>query len=450
MKPTEVAAGRFEIVSISDPAAIDALTWQSAIDTYRNAFAREPYEEEFTESEAETNLKFLLEQGGDLVLGTLGKRAIALAGGYSKPDGTYYVEELAVSPNEQGNGYGRLTLDALLRVAERRNPERYEIRTTARNSKAIPLYQSVGFVPEMGNEVVAQTRQGGAIGIDERVYLSRPPLPEQERLGTLKRIAVAYPSGNTTAVVFDQLLDSDRKLLNNRIMATWKDQRPDQSEVEQCCFVTLPRNPRALVRVEMFGGEFCGNATRSVVWLLTKGQNYSGLIEVSGVDRPLAFGVQDGEVTVEMPLPESGKFTQTVEEGSLVQLDGIAQLVVTEPSGSQTPRQLLTELLRTNKYGVADQPAVGVSYYDELSGKAEFCVWVRDVDTVFDETACGSGTCAIGVATAERMKQSVRLNVVQPSGESISSEATYENDKVSKSTIAGTAAVLFDGEFKLS
>ena len=450
MKPTEVAAGQFEVVSISDLATIDPLTWQSAINTYRDTFARKPYEEDFSPEDAETALSFLLEQGGDLILGTLGKRVIALAGGYTKSDGTYYIEELAVSPEEQGNGYGRLTLDALLRGAAPRSPERYEIRTTARNSKAIPLYQSVGFVPEVGNEVVAQTRQSGSIALDERVYLSRPPLPEQERLSTLKRVAVAYPSGNTTAVVFDQLLKSDRKLLNDQLMDTWKTQRPDQTEVEQCCFVTLPRDPKALARVEMFGGEFCGNATRSVAWVLTKGQDYNGLIEVSGVDRPLAFSVKDSEVLVEMPLPTSKELVRTVDEGSLVQLEGIAQLVITEPLESQTSRQLLTSLLRSNKYNLADQPAVGVSYYDNLSGKAEFCVWVRDVDTIFDETACGSGTCAIGAAKAAKTKRSAKLNIVQPSGESISTEATYEDGKVSNSTIAGEVAVLYDGELKLS
>ncbi len=412
MKPTEIMADQFEVVSISDPATLDQQTWQNTVATYQQAFAREPYNEAFSADDAESALRYILEQEGDLLLGTLDNTAISLAGGYSKPDGTYYIEELAVLPGEQGNGYGRLTLDALLEAAKRRQPERYEIRTTAKNKKAIALYQSVGFETETGAEVVAQTRQCGGIELDERVYLSKPPLAEQERLGALKRVAVASPSGNTTAVVFDQLLDQDRKRLNDSLMASWKARSPEQSEVEQCCFVTIPQNPAAVARVEMFGGEFCGNATRSVAWLVSKGQNYKGLIEVSGVDRPLEFGIENGEVAVEMPLPKGGNLLELVDEGSLVQLDGIAQLVTTDLPDGQTPRQLLGGLLQANKYQLAYQSAVGVSYYDRTSGKAEFCVWVRAIDTVFDETACGSGTCAIGVALAARAKNSVKLGVV--------------------------------------
>ncbi|HEU4966689.1 MAG TPA: GNAT family N-acetyltransferase [Candidatus Saccharimonadales bacterium] len=447
MKPTEPAAGQFEVVSISELATLEKPTRDSAIETYRQAFAREPYNEAFTTEEAEGALEYILEQKGDLVIGKLGTKAVALAGGRRKADDTYYIEELAVAPEVQGKGYGRATLTRLLETAKAPS---YEIRTTVRNEKAISLYTSSGFTEESGTEVVAQHRQDGRLALDERVYLSKPPLPEQERRDKLKRAVIAYPSGNTTAIVFDQFLDGDRKKLNEQVMQTWKALKPEQPEIEQCCFVTLPRNPNAVARVEMFGGEFCGNATRSVAWLITKGQDYRGLIEVSGVERPLEFSVKDGQVAVEMPLPEAAELVQSVPEGSLVQLDGIAQLVVTNPKDVQTPRQLLTDLLRTNKYGLADQPAVGVSYYDEPSGKAEFCVWVNAIDTIFDETACGSGTCAIGVAESAKTQQPVELTVVQPSGESIRTETQYANDAVTKSFISGEVAVLYDGELKLS
>lgn len=266
----------------------------------------------------------------------------------------------------------------------------------------------------------------------------------------IKRAAIVYPSGNTTAVVFDRLLNSDRKLLNKRIMVAWRQQSTDQPEVEQCCFVTLPRNPEAVARVEMFGGEFCGNAARSVIWLIAKGQDYQGCIEVSGAYQPLEFSVRNGQVTVAMPLPKDKKLARPIIEGTLVQLDGITQLVVTEPKDGQTARQLLTRLLQANKYRLADQPAVGATYYDQASGKAEFCVWVKEVDTIFDETACGSGTCAIGVALAARTKQSTKLNVMQPSGEVIHTEASYGPGTVTASFITGGVTVLYDGVLVLS
>ena len=270
----------------------------------------------------------------------------------------------------------------------------------------------------------------------------------------LKRAAVVYPSGNTTAVVFDQMLNSDREDLNSRVMSAWKNRASGQPDVEQCCFVTQPENKGAVARVEMFGGEFCGNATRSVIQLITEGKDYQGMIEVSGVNRPLKFTVRDSVITLEMPLPQDGKLVTQVNEGTLVQLDGIAQLVVTDTAiqQSQNPRELLNQLLEQNRYGLAQQPAVGVTYYYRLTNNAEFVVWVKEVNTVFDETACGSGTCAIGVASALDTKQNQKIEVAQPSGERITTEAAFdkESGQVVASNIAGKVSVLYDGELGLS
>jgi histidine racemase len=450
MKSTEISAGQFEVVSISDLDSLDTATLGSAVMTYQQAFEQPPYCESFTDDEATGALRSILEKEGDVVLGKIGGEVVSLAGGYTRPDGVYFIEELAVRPSLQSAGLGRKTLRVLLGTEQAVAAERLEIRTNVEN-KAVSLYESESFEQEAGTVVVAQNRQDGRIGSDERVYLSKPPIDPAERLKELKRVVVAYPSGNTTAVVFDQLLSSDRERLNADVMQAWGRKRPGDQEIEQCCFVTLPKSSEAIARVEMFGREFCGNATRSVVWLLTDGKDYEGLIEVSGAPRPLEFAVKDSEVSVEMPLPESGRLVTEVDEGSLVQLDGIAQLVVTEGDLRErlSPREMLTRLLAENAYGLAAQPAVGVSYYDQISGKAEFSVWVNNVKTIFDETACGSGTSAIGIALASESKRSVELPVVQPSGESIKTTALYESGSVKKSRIAGNVAVLYDGSLSL-
>jgi diaminopimelate epimerase len=99
---------------------------------------------------------------------------------------------------------------------------------------------------------------------------------------------------------------------------------------------------------------------------------------------------------------------------------------------------------------LADKPAAAVSYYDPISGKAAFCVWVNEVDTIFDETACGSGTSAIGIAVAVMRGASVELPVVQPSGETITTKAIYSAGTITKSFITGKVKVLYDGELKLT
>lgn len=273
---------------------------------------------------------------------------------------------------------------------------------------------------------------------------------ELEPIQRLERLVVAYPSGNTTAIVFDALPDYDPKALNGQILQAWMSQYPNQPEIEQCCIITQPRDSDAIARVEMLGGEFCGNATRSALWLLTNGKPRAGLVEVSGVDRPLIFGVRNKEVSLEMPLPRNGELVRRVKEGLLVQLDGITQLVATEPQNDQTPRQLLTSLLQVDKYRLGQQPCVGVTYYDPTTGKAQFCVWIKAVDTIFDETACGSGTCAIGVAQVWETRKSAVLEVIQPSGEIIRTEATYRPEGVDRSFIAGGVKILYDGALGLT
>lgn len=274
-----------------------------------------------------------------------------------------------------------------------------------------------------------------------------PPTAE----GVLLHMAVAYPSGNTTAIVCDQLLSADRRLLNESIMRSWKAASPGLPEIEQCCFLTPPAsNPDAVARVEMFGGEFCGNATRSAAWLVTGGNDCSGLIEVSGADKPLRFWIENGEVTAEMPLPANEDLPSTVEEGTLVQLEGIAQLVVTDPDlrEAKTSRQVLESLIAANKYDLASQSCVGVSYYDSKTCRAVFCVWINKVGTVFDETACGSGSCAIGVAAAMAARGPVRIPVIQPSGETIFTRADCDSrSRIVSSTISGGVRILYDGGF---
>lgn len=444
-----------QIMPVSDLSELNQTQVNSAVATYQRAFAKPPYQEAFTDEEALGALQYILDKGGDVVIGQTEDKVISLAGGYVKDGNVYYIEELAVNPDQQGQGIGRQTLRALIEKALERDPNALEIRTTNRNDKALNLYGSEGFTNESVSEVVAQARQDGRLALDERVYLLKQITEEvMEEPNKLKRAAIVYPSGNTTAVVFDQMLNADREQLNTQVMEAWKQQAVGEPEIEQCCFVTMPKDQRAVARVEMFGGEFCGNATRSVIQLITEGKDYQGMIEVSGVNRPLNFNVKDGSIAVEMPLPQDRELATEVVEGTLVQLDGIAQLVVTdvEQQENRSPREVLQTLLAENKYGLAEQPAVGITYYDPISNKAEFGVWVKEVNTIFDETACGSGTCAIGIASALQTQQNQRLEVIQPSGESITTEAVFDNEtgKVVTSNIAGKVSVLYDGELALS
>jgi len=266
----------------------------------------------------------------------------------------------------------------------------------------------------------------------------------------LERVVVAYPCGNTAAVIFDEIHEDDYKDLNDRILATWSAQQPTAPKIEQCCLVTKPQDARAVTRVEMLGGEFSANAVRCVA-LIVAGDKAKGLIEASGAPRPLEYQVKDGVVTLEIPLPENKPLVRKTDDGALVQLDGITQLVVTDPmlQVSHTPREVLTKLLRENKFSVTAQPCVGATYYDEASHKSEFCVWIKDVETIFDQSSSGSGTSAIGIALAMKSGKSVKIKVVQPSGQVMTTETKFVPKHIVRSSISGKITILYDGKLKL-
>ncbi|MFW5702923.1 MAG: hypothetical protein ACOCXP_03070 [Candidatus Dojkabacteria bacterium] len=155
-------------------------------------------------------------------------------------------------------------------------------------------------------------------------------------------------------------------------------------------------------------------------------------IRVSGVNHPLKFQLRKGIVTIEMPLPSlsEGCITQ-VEEGYLVKLDGIIHL-----------------LIRSGKYGIDKCNAFVVC----KSEPVEFSVWVREMGTIFDETACGTGTYAIGLAKAYKQSKSIEEAIIQPSGERIIAKVSWDDKKQKpiSASISGKVEVLYDGPVSFS
>lgn len=265
---------------------------------------------------------------------------------------------------------------------------------------------------------------------------------------TLQRVVVSYPGGNATAIVFDDVIGANKKLLNESLVQAWKLQFPNMPEIEQCCYVTRPKNQSAIARVEMFGGEFCGNAARSVARILAKNDK-AGLIEASGARVPLRFVRKDNEVTLYMPRLKVKNLVMFTPEGAIVYLEGIVQVVIIDDTDTPDLRSILGRLLKDGRYNLASEKCVGVSFYNPKTKKADFCIWVREVETIFDETACGSGTCAIGIVRAIITKAPVELLVRQPSGEVITAIVNYSDNEIKDVSISGSVKILYEGELTL-
>jgi diaminopimelate epimerase len=100
-------------------------------------------------------------------------------------------------------------------------------------------------------------------------------------------IITADPAGNITVFVLGEVRDRDRVV--RRIMAD------GSLGAEQVGFVVPPVSPAGHWRLEMMGGEFCGNAARRFGLLAARFLGLSGkaavTVETSGMDRPLTVRV---------------------------------------------------------------------------------------------------------------------------------------------------------------
>ena len=205
-------------------------------------------------------------------------------------------------------------------------------------------------------------------------------------------VLLANPSGNVTLFVLDPVPARQRAQTAAQLM----ERLPDWG-IEQVGFFCPPVNGGE-GRLEMAGGEFCGNAARAFGMLLAKLGGMRGptqmRVEVSGcpdcvsVESDVSRGVADAE----MPLP---LFTRPVDlpqlHGTLVHLGGIAHLVLPDTKPEENLLHLAKPLFRSypelSAYGLVFQSG---PYLTPL-------VRVPEAGTMVWEGSCGSGTVAAAI-----------------------------------------------------
>lgn len=281
------------------------------------------------------------------------------------------------------------------------------------------------------------------------------------------------PGGNTTIIISTPVERSEQAKLANVLM------NPLHLGAEQVGYLEPATKKSAVARLQMMGGEFCGNATRSLAYLLARwgwpGVKMTGDVamvplEVSGVDRVLKAWVNAdlGEWTgagVNMPFrPSLDSVHETMVaknmRGTLVELDGISHAIVdvSQVEGKTLPGLEDTDqidrfktLAKTilNDLRWLNEAAAGVLFC-KFKGENEVemfpVVWVRDTKTLYAETACGSGSVAIALAVAKReMSREAMINVRQPSGSIIGATADIKDGRFRSATIGGEIELIAEG-----
>ncbi len=195
---------------------------------------------------------------------------------------------------------------------------------------------------------------------------------------------------------------------------------------EQVGFIVEPTNKECILRLEMSGGEFCGNAVLSAAAFC----NYKGLskenvfsIETSGSDFPLECFVEEKspthfEARAEMPHPISindivVSLNGRSISGNVVKFDGITHFL-TDYWPSKDDFSSLIEAVNEK----IEDKAIGIIPYRRLM-ENEYEIWpfvyVTETGSRFFEQACGSGSLALGVYLSMKNKED-RLKIHQPGG----------------------------------
>ncbi len=231
----------------------------------------------------------------------------------------------------------------------------------------------------------------------------------------------ASPCRNTTVFLEDAIGPEDYADIAKLAMDG------DYLAAEQAGFLVAPQSAGSVLRLEMAGGEFCGNATLALAALAVKrglaAAETEFLVECSGAKTPLACVVEPRSrgrflVGAEMPGAQSvAPLTLQAADrdfsGGLVELPGIRHFCFAAdvPPTRREYDDILDALIAA---GGAD--AYGVIPYQRQGTACTIRPYIGVPETgsrVFEQ-ACGSGSLALGCWLAR--DGGGRFTVSQPGG----------------------------------
>ena len=248
------------------------------------------------------------------------------------------------------------------------------------------------------------------------------------------------PSGNITLIVDSFVPREDQ----SRIATLLMERDP---EAEQVGFLEAPEDPCCAVRLQMMGGEFCGNATLSAASVVMQQAGLDTgdiLIEVSGTPEPvkvsgsvLTPSIFEGRVA--MPLPESISEFSFLDGFDcytlpLVRFPGICHAIITlDALTREKAERVIGAWCRQIK-----SEALGLMFYDKDKGKLTPLVYVESTGTAVWEGSCASGTAAVVSYLAELDGEYASKRLTQPRGK-LSAAATYSGSQVRSLSLSGSA-----------
>lgn len=206
------------------------------------------------------------------------------------------------------------------------------------------------------------------------------------------------PGGNITAIVEGKFTKKIKLKITKEILK-------NDLTIEQVGFWTNVKNKKIDARLEMAGGEFCGNALRSLGTILAS-RNKSSLcfIKSSGLKIKLKSSAKFSSISLDLNLLKY--------KNNVCNIPGITHFLSKEKINRLDAKKILRKniLLKNEATGIISYKNIGANTY-----KINPIVWVRDTKTLCEETACASGTLALAYMLYKKIGIK-KLNIKQPSG----------------------------------
>ncbi len=223
-------------------------------------------------------------------------------------------------------------------------------------------------------------------------------------------VAVLDPAGNVTAIVCSDVPAAERARVAAQIL------RLPELGIEQVAFLTEPRSGGE-IRLEMMGGEFCGNALRCAGFYQALRNGEQGkscvLAEISGADgvQPVMADTAEGTASTVMPLPLSVQPAGWADvQAARVTFAGITHFVIDCAQPDET-------LVQRAIAAAPEASAVGAIFLDRAHGSIKPVVFVRETASCVAENSCASGSVATAVVlTADFADGITEIGIGQPGG----------------------------------
>lgn len=223
-------------------------------------------------------------------------------------------------------------------------------------------------------------------------------------------VAVLDPAGNVTAIVCSDVPAAERARVAAQIL------RLPELGIEQVAFLTAPRSGGE-IRLEMMGGEFCGNALRCAGFYQALRNGAQGkscvFAEISGADgvQPVMADTAEGTASTVMPLPLSVQPAGWADvQAARVTFAGITHFVIDCAQPDET-------LVQRAIAAAPEASAVGAIFLNRAHGSIKPVVFVRETASCVAENSCASGSVAAAVVlTADFADGITEIGIGQPGG----------------------------------